>query len=191
MNAGISPVESAEVLVVRAEGGDSEAASALCRRFLPAIRSFARRRLQSKEAVDEFSQDVLLRLLEALRQGSIAERERVGGFVLGICRNLALDRVRQRERREALWEQHHTVLAGFADVERDSPTYREMKLEDCLAQMSQRARDVLRFSYVETKSHVEIAEALAISESNARVLRHRTLGALRECMKKGIPWATT
>ncbi|HET9931113.1 MAG TPA: sigma-70 family RNA polymerase sigma factor [Polyangiaceae bacterium] len=190
MNAAVAQPEPIENLVRLAEHGDSQAAAALCRRFLPAVRSFARRRLRSKDAVDEFAQDVLLRLVEALRQGSIADHERVGGFVLGICKNLALDRARRRERRDALWEQHKSVLAEFVEVERDVPTLREMKLEDCLAQMSQRARDILRFSYVDAKSHLEIAATLSISEANARVLRHRTLGQLRDCMQKGLPWAT-
>lgn len=189
MNAVVAPPEPVEHLVRLAEQGDPQAAAALCRRFLPAVRSFARRRLRTKDAVDEFSQDVLLRLVEALRGRSISEPARIGGFVLGICKNLALDRVRLRERRDALWEQHKTVLSEFVEVERDAPTLREMKLEDCLAQMSQRARDVLRFSYVDAKSHLEIAAALSISEANARVLRHRTLGQLRECMQKGLPWA--
>jgi hypothetical protein len=56
-----------------------------------------------------------------------------------------------------------------------------MKLEDCLAQL-QRARDVIRFSYIEALSHLEVAQRWAISQTNARVLRHRTLHALRECM---------
>ena len=70
------------------------------------MRLFARRRLRTPEAVDEFTQDVMLMLIEALRGGRSRTRPRLGGFVLGICRNLALDRVRQQERRDALWQQH-------------------------------------------------------------------------------------
>ena len=65
------------------------------------MRLFARRRLRTPEAVEEFGQDVMLILIEALRRGRGDEPDRLGGFVLGICRNVALDRVRQKERREA------------------------------------------------------------------------------------------
>lgn len=175
-------------LVRRAHAGERDAQANLCRRFLPAVRAFARRRLRTQDAVDEFAQDVLLRLIEALQNGAVNEAERVGGFVLGICKHLALDRVRQNERRAALWQEHSPMLAELFGSPRNTPTMQELKLEDCLTQLSQRARDVVRFSYVDGKDHGEIAAALAISEANARVLRHRTLGALRECMKRPLPW---
>ncbi|HVJ16951.1 MAG TPA: sigma-70 family RNA polymerase sigma factor [Polyangiaceae bacterium] len=175
-------------LVERARGNDRAAEAELCRRFAPAVRAFARRRLASAEAIDEFSQDVMLLLLEALRRGGVEEPARLGGFVLGICRNLALDRVRQRERRDALWQKYGDDVSA---LELDAPSalnYDVLHLEDCLSQLSQRARDVVRLTYVEAASHAEIAASLATTEANARVLRHRSLLALRECMSKRISW---
>jgi DNA-directed RNA polymerase specialized sigma24 family protein len=55
------------------------------------------------DAVNDFTQEVLVLLVEALQSGSVREPEAMGGYVLGICRNLTLDRVRQRKRREELW----------------------------------------------------------------------------------------
>jgi DNA-directed RNA polymerase specialized sigma24 family protein len=46
----------------------------------------------------------------------------------------------------------------------------------------------VRLSYVEAAGHTEIAMRLATTEANARVLRHRSLLALRECMSKRISW---
>lgn len=189
MHASVPPLESVASLVERARrpDGDREAETELCRRFTPAVHAFARRRLRSREAVDEFTQDVFLTFIEALRRSSIEDPARVAGFVLGICRNLSLDRARSRERRTALWETYGHVFAS--EPAEDSPAPDAMKLEDCLAQLTQRARDVIRFSYVEALSHDEVAQRLAISEVNARVLRHRTLGALRECMSKPMVWS--
>ena len=98
--------------------GDRGAEATLCRRFLPAVRLFARRRLRTPDAVAEFSQDVMLLFIEALRRGAVEDPDRLGGFVLGICRNLALDRVRQRERRESLWQQYG---AAWTDLGADAP----------------------------------------------------------------------
>ena len=61
-------------------------------------------------------------------------------------------------------------------------------LEDCLSQLSQRSRDLIRVGYLESRGHDDVAQALSISESNARVLRHRTLASLRECMSKRLSW---
>jgi len=183
-----SPVSQ---LVARAGEGDRRAEAALCRRFLPAVRSFARWRLRTPDAVAEFTQDVLLLVLEALRRRAIEDPARLGGFVLGVCRNVALDRVRQRERRQLLWQQYG---AAWENIEErmpgtdEVPGYDIIHLEDCLNRLSQRARDVVRLAYAEAKSHREIADHLATTEANARVLRHRTLLTLRSCMSDRMSW---
>jgi DNA-directed RNA polymerase specialized sigma24 family protein len=46
----------------------------------------------------------------------------------------------------------------------------------------------VRLGYVEARDHDQVAAALAISPANARVLRHRTLSSLRECMSKRMSW---
>ena len=185
----VPPETSAAALVARAAGGDREAESALCRRFEAAIRLFARRRLRAPEAVDEFTQDVMLLLIEAVRAGRVEDPARLGGFVLGICRNLALDRVRQKERRDALWRMYGAELAEpAAPAPGEEPSYEAIHLEDCLSQLPQRSRDVVRLAYAEARSADEIAGALGTSAVNARVLRHRALQALRSCMSKRISW---
>jgi RNA polymerase sigma-70 factor (ECF subfamily) len=175
-------------LVQRAQAGDRHAAGAVCLRFAPAVRSFARRRLATSDAVDEFTQDVMLVLVEALGSSKLEAPERLPGFVLGICKNFARDRVRQRERREALWNQYAADLAELTPAVPEQPTYEIMHLEDCLSSLSKRAREVVRLAYSEAASPKQIADQLALSEGNARVLRHRSLLALRECMSKRISW---
>ena len=147
----------------RAAEGDRGAEATLCRRFLPAVRLFARRRLRTPDAVAEFSQDVMLLFIEALRRGAVEDPARLGGFVLGICRNLALDRVRQRERRESLWQQYGaawTDLGADMPGPEDAPSYEIIHLEDCLSRLNQRGRDVVRLAYAEARSHGEIAAQL-------------------------------
>lgn len=184
---------SAAALVARAAAGDRRAESVLCRRFQAAVRLFARRRLRTPEAVDEFAQDVMLLLIEALRAGRVQDPARLGGFVLGICRNVALDRVRQKERREALWQLYGAELAGPVAAAPDDQiggevSHEVIHLEDCLSQLPQRSRDVVRLAYAESRSADEIAGAIGTSAVNARVLRHRALQALRSCMSKRISW---
>lgn len=180
-------LESVSALVGQAAAGQREAEAKLCERFAPVVRAFARRRLRSAEAVDEFAQDVLLAMVEALRAGHVAQPERIAGFVLGICRNLALERARQRERRQELWQMHGAALLTVS-AEAVEHSYEASHLEDCLSQLSQRARDLIQLGYAEARGHDEIAQALSISPANARVLRHRTLASLRECMAKRMSW---
>ncbi len=176
-------VESAEDLVLRAQRGDRSAETMLCSRLAPAIRAFARRRLQSADAVRDFQQDVLMLFVEALRRGAVEDPPRVGGFVLGICKNVARERARRRDRRDELWELFSADITPLDVGPPEHATVDVLRLEACLTQLSQRARDAIRLAYAEQKSHAEVAAFLNISESNARVLRHRTLHALRECME--------
>ncbi|HEV8551298.1 MAG TPA: sigma-70 family RNA polymerase sigma factor [Polyangiaceae bacterium] len=183
-----SPLEPHTDLVLRAGRGDRSAATSLCLRFAPAVRAFARRRVLHTEAVDEFTQDVMLILVEALTTAKLEHPERLPGFVLGICKNLARDRARQRERRTALHEEYGTALAGLTPEVSEKPTYEIMHLEDCLSSLSERARQLVRLAYAESKSPADIAQALSLTDGNLRVLRHRTLGALRDCMSRRISW---
>lgn len=182
-----SPASPAE-LVIRAGAGERAAEAELCRRFLPAVRAYARRRLRPRDVALEFEQDVLLLLIQALRERRVEQPERVGGFVLGICKNLALERARQAERRRELWDQYGAAVDEVVPAELTGPTYPSIHLEDCMSELSQRAREVVRLSYAEELSHDEIGRRLDISAENARVMRHRTLAALRDCLSKPLRW---
>jgi len=165
-----------------AAGGDRSEEAALCAQFAPAVRTFARRRLRSAEAVDEFAQDVLLLVVQALRSNAISEPARFGGFVLGICRNVARERARTRDRRDALWA---AFAADLEWMEAETPSRHADEvalLEDCLGQLSGRARLVVRHAYVDGESSQEIAARLAVEEGHVRVIRHRALGTLRDCL---------
>lgn len=183
-----SETADAATLAAWALAGDRSAEARLCLRLAPAIRAFARRRLRSQDATSEFQQDVLLLFVEALRAGRLEDPARVAGFVLGICRNLALDRARERERRGKLWELYGESVAACDVLQPSEVTLEIMRLEDCLTELSQRARLAVWLSYGELLSHAEVSTRLGISEGNARVLRHRALHALKQCVATPKRW---
>jgi len=187
LQGAVEDVPSIAQLVAAAGAGDHRAEAALCGRFAPAVRTFARRRLRGEDAIAEFAQDVFLRFVEALRAGAIAEPERVGGFVLGICKNIARERARTQERRALLWEQFGSALASIEETP-ELASYQLAQLEDCLSQMAQRSRDVIRHAFIDGESAAEIAARLAMTEGNVRVVRHRALEALRTCMSQKVSW---
>lgn len=171
--------------MLAATAGDRRAQDALCRRFAPAVRTFWRRRLRAAE-VDELVQDVFLRFVQAVRSGAVDDPARIGGFILGICRNLARERARSAERRAELWAQFGDASA--LDDEPAVAAHQLAQLEDCLSQMTLRSREVIKQAYVDGHSAAEIAAQMAITEGNVRVVRHRALEALRTCMSKKVFW---
>jgi RNA polymerase sigma-70 factor (ECF subfamily) len=157
----------------------------VCRRLLPAMRAFAQRRLPSALAED-LVQDALVILIDAMRSGQIDDPARTAGFALGICRNLARTRARSGERRRDLLERFQGELELVISGE-PSPVRRD-QLEDCYSQLTERARRIIRATFCEDDSDSEIAAALSLTESNVRVIRHRTLAALRTCLERPISW---
>lgn len=146
------------------------------------MRAFARRRLPSALAED-FVQDALVILIDAMRAGAI---ENHAAFALGICRNLARTRARDGERRRELLEQYQGEL-DLVFAHEEAPVQRA-KLEDCYSQLTDRARRIVRRTFCEDATDAEIGRALALTESNVRVIRHRTLAALRTCLEGPISW---
>lgn len=160
----------------------------VCRRLAPAIRAFARRRLRGP-AAEDFTQDALVVLVGALRAGRIDDPSRVAGFALGVCRHLASDRAKMRDRRRELLERYGaTELVD--DVRWDeTPSVARDHLEDCVSQLSARARTLVRATFYEGDADAVIAESLGLTVQNVRVVRHRTLAALRECLERPISWS--
>jgi RNA polymerase sigma factor (sigma-70 family) len=171
---------------VQALAGDRDAERELCRRLLPAIRAFAQRRLP-RALAEDFAQDAIVLLIEAMREQRIQEPARVAGFALGICRNLARERARSGERRRELFAQYGLSEADLVSFDSRSELPRG-HLEDCYSQLSERARRVIRATFCEDDDDAQIALALALSEANVRVIRHRTLAALRTCLEGPISW---
>jgi len=185
-DTGPDAASEAEALCLRAFAADREAERELCRRLAPAIRAFARRRLHGRAAVEDFAHDVLLTFVEALRAGRIEDPRRAAAFALGICRNLARERARTGDRRRELMERF-----GEPGMEPTAPPWDPVlldpaRLEDCLSMLTSRARTVIRRTFHDERTDEQIAAELAIAATNVRVIRHRSIAALRECLEKPV-----
>jgi RNA polymerase sigma-70 factor (ECF subfamily) len=182
------PASGTAELVTRARSGDGSAYRELLARLAPAVRAYARRRLAQREAVEDFTQDALLAFVEAVQANRIDDPTRAASFALGICHNLARERAKVRDRRQNAWER----FADFEGVtEAHEPALLERaRLEDCLSLLTGKAQRVLRGSFFEEASDAEIAETMALSAANVRVIRHRSISALRQCVESSakVTW---
>lgn len=125
-------------------------------------------------------QQVLLMTFERLRAGKVREPERIASFVLGMCRMVVLEIRRGTWRRE-------TLLAAYGDTAEavEAPktlALDEDKLAACLQALAERERTVVVLMFFADKPGDEVAKELELSAGNVRVIRHRALTRLRECM---------
>lgn len=161
-------------------GSDREAEAELFRRMAPRVRLYGLRHLRDEQASDDLTQQVLITTLEALRAGRLREPEKLSSFVLGTCRMMVLDLRRNAQRRERLLEQFGADLVAPAAP--TMPHLDQERLTRCLESLKERERTVVVLSFYDEQSGADVAGFLGVSEANVRVIRHRALHQLRDCM---------
>jgi RNA polymerase sigma-70 factor, ECF subfamily len=170
---------------------DSAAEAELYRRLAPRVRLYGLRHLRDRQAAADLVQQVLVMTLERLRAGEVREPERIASFVLGASRMTVLEMRRGTRRREELLEKW--VPAGENGVpayagttgayEAPEPLALDPdRLARCLEALAERERSVVVMSFFADKAADEVGAELGLSGGNVRVIRHRALARLRECM---------
>lgn len=176
---GLEDAELARRIAAAGERGDAAAEAELYRRLAPRVRLYGLRHLRDPHAAHDLAQQVLLMTLERLRAGKIRDPEKIASFVLGTCRMTVLEIRRGTWRRERLLEAH----GGTEAFEAPEPLALDAeRLARCLEALAERERSVVTLSFLADKPGDEVAQALGLTAGNVRVIRHRALARLRECM---------
>ena len=175
-------MEDAELAAAVARG-DGAAEAELYRRLAPRVRLYGLRHLRDRHAAADLVQQVMMTALERLRAGALRDPAKLASFVLGMCRMSVLEMRRGAARRAELLER-------YGDTDETAPgseprVLEEARLADCLGQLAERERSVLLLSFYGDKSADEAGRELALAPGNVRVIRHRALARLRECMGVG------
>ncbi|HEU0029944.1 MAG TPA: sigma-70 family RNA polymerase sigma factor [Kofleriaceae bacterium] len=177
----MGPASDAELARRIAVARDPDAEAELCRRFAPRIRLYGLKHLRDEDRARDLVQAVLVVVLQAARAGRVEDPDRIDRFVLGTCRNVA-SRTRQLDARAEPAE------PAMLDVETVMPRLEVLDLGAllrCLERVEVRARTVLHLSFYRDKSADEIAQVLELTAGNVRVMRHRAIAQLRDCLGVG------
>ncbi len=159
---------------------DHEAEAELFRRMAPRIRLYGLRHLRNEPAAEDLAQQVLIMTLQTLRAGRLREAEKLASFMLGVCRMMVLDLRRGAQRKERLLEQFGPDLLAPAPAE--MPSLDREQLTRCVQSLKERERTVVVMTFYDERTGADVAQFLGVSEANARVIRHRAIHRLRECM---------
>jgi len=168
--------------IAAARGGDAGGAETeLCRRLAPRVRLYGLRHLRDRHATADLVQQVVLMTLERLRDGKLREAERLGSFVLGMCRMVIMDMRRTQRRRERLLEIFPDDVPSADPAA--APRLDHARVEDCLRILPERERSVLVLTFYDDRPARDVATDLGLTEGNVRVIRHRALQRLRRCVE--------
>ena len=156
-----------------------EAEAELCRRFARRLVYFGRRLLGSEDAARDLAQEALLVTLEKLRAGQVREPERIGAFILGVARTLASSRWTREARSAPLDEAAEGMVAEC--LAPPDPLARE-RVRPCVEALPDKHRAVILLSFYAEQSSAEVAASLGLTNNHVRVLRHRGVAQLRDCL---------
>ncbi len=168
-------------LVTRIGTANNSAAEAeFVRRMGPRVRLYGLRHLRCPDDADELTQYVLLTSLQALRGNRLRDPAKLASFVLGMCRMAALDFRRNAQRKERLNEQFASTLR--LPEEPKGPILDREQLARCVQGLKERERTVIVMTFYDDETAADVAGFLGVSDANVRVIRHRAIRQLRQCM---------
>ncbi|MEY2933130.1 MAG: hypothetical protein RL033_3879 [Pseudomonadota bacterium] len=170
--------------IAAAEGEAGWAEAALYRRFARRIQLYGLRHLGSPAAAQDLVQQVILRVLEALRAGRLDNPASLPSFVLGTCRNVSWDARRAELRAQKLERGGTEGLPVPQPADGTGLEQAEvLRLFGCMSRLREREARVVRLSFWEERAAEEIGERLGLSAGNVRVIRHRALAQLAQCLE--------
>ena len=142
----------------------------------PRVYRFVRRRVESADIAEELAADVF----RVVWQKWGDEPRTDIAWLLTVARNLVGNAYRSRDRQQALQDKLRA-----AAVVRGGEDSGIAAVQDALAQLRDKDRDILQLAYWDELSTAEIAGVLGCSESSAKVRLHRARAAFRKHMPPG------
>ena len=179
LDAGLTGLPQGPVSVAVSE-------SDLAKRFWDRIRLFALRRLRDAAAAEDVAQEVLRRVLEALRADRLRNPAALPGFVFQTAHHVVLQQHRGTGREVRALQRMHSG-AERAAAPADSLTLliseeRRQAVRAALDRMDAGDRDLLISLYQDHAEPVQVAARLAITPGALRVRKHRALKRLAELL---------
>jgi RNA polymerase sigma factor (sigma-70 family) len=173
-----APVPSA--IVRRAIDGDSFAEEELVHHFARGLLSHLTRRVGDREDARELTDDVLMAMVRALREGRLRDPERLAGFVYGTARNLVNSYRRMRCGRP----RSEPLDPELAAPDRDEPLEhleRIARLRESLDGLGPLERQILLMT-IEGLKPGKIAVRLGLSGDVVRARKSRAMRKLATCL---------
>ena len=131
--------------------------------------------LRSWPDIQDFQQEVFLRVLRTLRQGEgLRQPDRLGAFVNSVCSNVIFEHFRQKSRLVQFEENTPEPRDWGTDLERDVVKEETRKrVRDLINELAPRDRNILRAAVLEERQADSVCEEFGVSKGHLRVLLHR------------------
>ncbi len=135
----------------------------------------ALRELRSPAAADDVRSETMLRVIRALRDGTLRNQAALPGFVLGIARNVIREQLRSATRYDG--------IEAAGQPESPPPTIdaaERQALAMALERLDPREREIIRYAFYDDLSRDEISTQMGIMPDRVRLVKSRALKSFRE-----------
>jgi RNA polymerase sigma-70 factor, ECF subfamily len=155
----------------------------ICQRYSNRIRSYGLCHLRDADAAEDLVQQVLLIVLRALRADQVTDVDNLDKYVFGTCRNTVMDMRRGNARQRRIADAAATALPEGYEL--PWAVADRTHLDQCLERLEARARTVILATFVDERDADDVGRSMGLSAGNVRVIRHRALAQLHDCMEGG------
>jgi RNA polymerase sigma-70 factor (ECF subfamily) len=178
-NAGASTIIG--ILLVRRRlcaaltKGDAETERHFVSYFSPLLLIRLKQRLRSREQLEDLRQEVFLRVLRSLRQGSgLQHPECLGAYVHAICNNVVLEYLRGKSRLEQWDERVEEQRDPGACVERELVNEEQSRqMRSLIDAMTPKDRFLIRAIFLDERDRDAVCREQGVGRDYLRVLLHR------------------
>ncbi|MBI4870871.1 MAG: sigma-70 family RNA polymerase sigma factor [Candidatus Riflebacteria bacterium] len=174
-------------LIERVLAGDRDAFEALVRTYQHKVFTLLVRMLRDRETAQDLTQEVFLKVYQRL--GDLKERARLGGWILQVAHNLALDHIKRR-RVDAFsadfadeTTEHRVHSSQAAAIESPEEIVLRMTpgtLSGLMEALDAKYREVLTLRFVQGFSFQEIAKIMGLPLTTVKFRKHYAMQILKE-----------
>lgn len=145
--------------------------------------SYACYTLGSREEAEDVTQDVFIRLWDHWHE---LDHESITGWIIRVARNACLDKLRQRQSRSALLNEHYREFDRHAEPENlvdDDCKELKRRIEAAIQELEEPYRSIVILREIDELAYDEIAKALVMPLNTVKVYLHRARKLLRAKLK--------
>lgn len=167
----------------RIRTGDPSAESELVHAFSQRIYVMALARTRDGEAARDLVQEVLIAVLQALRNGTLHEADRLPAFIQGTARNVVNNYLRERSKHPTQVPISPELSASAAPKQLDTAGRLQL-VRRALVRLGVVDRKILLLTLVDGLKPAEIADRLGLTPDVIRTRKSRAIRKVTECIKK-------
>jgi RNA polymerase sigma-70 factor, ECF subfamily len=179
----LAAAQQQNTLAERVRNGEPSAEEELVRLFRDRIAFLARMRTHDASSAQDLTQDVLLAVVVALRDGHLREPDRLAAFVYGTARNVINNHFRARSRlpkEDPLDDRDHPTCVPDPLEDED----RNALIRRALTSLDTTDRQILLLTLVDGLKPGDIAGRLGLTPEVVRAHKSRALKKIADRVKK-------